>query len=64
MRWMPVTAAAIAYGQPEKNHFDHTDWTIIDAGVPPYIESKTVAERAARDCPRNSRTATAGHWAC
>ncbi|MEM6476847.1 MAG: NAD-dependent epimerase/dehydratase family protein [Pseudomonadota bacterium] len=43
------SAAAIAYGHPEKDHFDHTDWTNIDAGVAPYIESKTVAERAARD---------------
>ena len=43
------SAAAIAYGQPEKDHFDHTDWTRIEAGVPPYIESKTVAEKAARD---------------
>mgnify|MGYP000630999271 CR=1 FL=1 len=43
------SAAAIAYGQPEKDHFDYTDWTNLTANVPPYIESKTVAERAARD---------------
>ncbi|BDI60898.1 NAD-dependent epimerase/dehydratase family protein [Qipengyuania nanhaisediminis] len=43
------SAAAIAYGHPGKDHFDHTDWTNLEAGVPPYIESKTVAERAARD---------------
>lgn len=43
------SAAAIAYGRPHKDHFDHTDWTDIDAGVAPYIESKTDAERAARD---------------
>ncbi|MXP32124.1 NAD-dependent epimerase/dehydratase family protein [Parerythrobacter jejuensis] len=43
------SAAAIAYGHPDKDHFDHTDWTNLSAGVPPYIESKTVAERAARD---------------
>jgi len=43
------SAAAIAYGQPEKDHFTHLDWTNLTAGVPPYIESKTVAERAARD---------------
>jgi len=43
------SAAAIAYGQPEKDHFDYTDWTNLSAGVPPYIESKTVAERSARD---------------
>lgn len=43
------SAAAIAYGHPEKDHFDQNDWTNLDANVPPYIESKTVAERAARD---------------
>lgn len=43
------SAAAIAYGYPDRDHFDHTDWTNLDAGVAPYIESKTVAERAARD---------------
>lgn len=43
------SAAAIAYGHPEKDYFDYTDWTNLDANVPPYIESKTVAERAARD---------------
>ena len=43
------SAAAIAYGHPDKDHFDHTDWTNLDTDVPPYIESKTVAERAARD---------------
>jgi nucleoside-diphosphate-sugar epimerase len=44
------SAASIAYGQPEKNHFDHTDWTDLEApNVPPYIQSKTIAERAARD---------------
>ena len=43
------SAAAIAYGQKHKNHFDYTDWTDLTKGVPPYIESKTVAERSARD---------------
>ncbi|TNE29734.1 MAG: NAD-dependent epimerase/dehydratase family protein [Alphaproteobacteria bacterium] len=43
------SAAAIAYGHPAQDHFDHTDWTNLDANVPPYIESKTVAERAARE---------------
>ena len=43
------SAAAIAYGQPDKDHFTHLDRTDLTAGVPPYIESKTVAERAARD---------------
>lgn len=43
------SAAAIAYGHPQQDHFDYTDWTNIDAGVAPYIESKTVAERSARE---------------
>jgi dihydroflavonol-4-reductase len=43
------SAAAIAYGHPGKSHFDHTDWTNLDAEVSPYTESKTVAERVARD---------------
>ena len=44
------SAAAIAYGHPERDHFDHSDWTNLDApNVPPYIQSKTIAERAARD---------------
>ena len=43
------SAAAIAYGQPHKDRFDYTDWTNLTAGVAPYIESKTVAERSARD---------------
>lgn len=43
------SAAAIAYGQKDKDHFDYTDWTDLSRGVPPYIESKTVAERNARD---------------
>jgi len=43
------SAAAIAYGHPDQDDFDYTDWTNIEAGVPPYIESKTVAERAARE---------------
>ncbi len=44
------SAAAIAYGQGEKTHFDHRDWTNPDApGVAAYTKSKTVAERAARD---------------
>jgi nucleoside-diphosphate-sugar epimerase len=43
------SAAAIAYGQPDKDHFDYTDWTDLTTNPPPYIQSKTVAERAARD---------------
>lgn len=41
--------AAIAYGH-DKPVFTEADWTNPDArGVQPYIKSKTVAERAARD---------------
>lgn len=45
------SAAAIAYGHPiGKTQYDESDWTNIDApGVQPYIKSKTIAERAARD---------------
>lgn len=43
--------AAISYGHPKtKTQFDERDWTIVDApGIQPYIKSKTIAERAARD---------------
>jgi dihydroflavonol-4-reductase len=48
---MTSSAAAIAYGHPEKvRTFTEADWT--DATSPdayPYIRSKTIAERAARD---------------
>ena len=45
------SAAAIAYGHaPDKTRFDESDWTRIETpGVAPYIKSKTIAERAARD---------------
>ncbi|MGB7408737.1 MAG: NAD-dependent epimerase/dehydratase family protein [Pontixanthobacter sp.] len=44
------SAAAIAYGQGDKTHFDHTDWTDVTApGVSAYTKSKTLAENAARD---------------
>ncbi|WOE73997.1 NAD-dependent epimerase/dehydratase family protein [Alterisphingorhabdus coralli] len=45
------SAAAIAYGHGgAKTLFDQNDWTNLDApNVAPYIQSKTVAERAARD---------------
>ena len=48
---MTSSAAAIAYGHPPgKDHYDESDWTNIDApGVQPYVKSKTIAERAARD---------------
>ena len=43
--------AAISYGHHQsKSHFDERDWTNLDApGVQPYIKSKTIAERSARD---------------
>ncbi len=45
------SSAAIAYGHPaSKTLFDESDWTDADApGIQPYIKSKTVAERAARE---------------
>lgn len=45
------SSAAIAYGHTAlKTQFDERDWTNVDApGIQPYIKSKTVAERAARD---------------
>ena len=43
--------AAIAYGRSEKEYtVDESDWTDVDhADVYPYIKSKTLAERAARE---------------
>lgn len=48
---MTSSAAAIAYGHPAgKTEYTEDDWTNPDApGVQPYIKSKTIAERAARD---------------
>ena len=48
---MTSSAAAIAYGHPAgKSQYDENDWTNVDApGIQPYIKSKTIAERAARD---------------
>lgn len=48
---MTSSAAAIAYGHPPgKTDYTEADWTNPDApGVQPYIKSKTIAERAARD---------------
>jgi len=45
------SAAAIAYGHGKgRRTFSEADWTNVDApGVYPYIKSKTIAERAARD---------------
>lgn len=48
---MTSSVAAIAYGHgPGDHRFTEADWTNLAApGLPPYIQSKTVAERAARD---------------
>lgn len=48
---MTSSAAAIAYGHDRsRTSFTEADWTNVDApGVQPYIQSKTIAERAARD---------------
>ena len=48
---MTSSAAAIAYGHPAgKTEFNEADWTNIDApGIQPYIKSKAISERAARD---------------
>ncbi len=48
---MTSSVAAISYGHgPGEHHFTEADWTNLDApDVPPYVQSKTVAERAARD---------------
>ena len=48
---MTSSVAAIAYGHgPGEHRFTERDWTNLDApGVPPYVQSKTLAERAARD---------------
>jgi dihydroflavonol-4-reductase len=48
---MTSSVAAIAYGHgPGDHRFTESDWTKLDApGIPPYVQSKTVAERAARD---------------
>ena len=48
---MTSSVAAIAYGRGRGVHrFTEADWTPLDApGLSPYVRSKTVAERAARD---------------
>ncbi|MEA5360389.1 aldehyde reductase [Amycolatopsis sp., V23-08] len=39
---------AVGYGHPEATRvFTEADWTDVDAGIPPYQKSKTLAERAA-----------------
>jgi len=48
---MTSSVAAISYGRGRGvHHFTEADWTQLDRpGVSPYIQSKTIAERAARD---------------
>ena len=48
---MTSSVAAISYGHgPGEHHFNEDDWTRLQTpGIPPYIQSKTIAERAARD---------------
>jgi nucleoside-diphosphate-sugar epimerase len=48
---MTSSVAAIGYGRGRGvHHFTEADWTRLDRpGISPYIQSKTIAERAARD---------------
>jgi dihydroflavonol-4-reductase len=48
---MTSSVAAIAYGRGRGvHHFTEADWTNLDKpGITPYVQSKTIAERAARD---------------
>jgi dihydroflavonol-4-reductase len=48
---MTSSVAAIAYGRGRGvHHFTEADWTQLDRpGITPYVQSKTIAERAARD---------------
>ena len=48
---MTSSVAAISYGRGRgEHHFTEADWTPLSApGITPYVQSKTVAERAARD---------------
>ncbi len=48
---MTSSVAAIAYGRGRGvHHFTEADWTRLDQpGLTPYVRSKTIAERAARD---------------
>ncbi len=48
---MTSSVAAISYGSGRGvHHFTEADWTdLSQPGISPYIQSKTVAERAARD---------------
>ena len=48
---MTSSVAAIAYGRGRGvHHFTEADWTVLEKpGITAYIQSKTIAERAARD---------------
>ncbi len=48
---MTSSVAAISYGHGRGEHrFTEADWTRLDRpGLTPYVQSKTIAERAARD---------------
>ncbi len=48
---MTSSVAAISYGRgPGEHHFTERDWTDLSSpGLSPYVQSKTVAERAARE---------------
>lgn len=48
---MTSSVAAISYGHgPGEHHFTEDDWTRLEVpGIPPYVQSKAIAERAARD---------------
>jgi dihydroflavonol-4-reductase len=48
---MTSSVAAVSYGRGRGvHHFTEADWTQLDKpGLSPYIQSKTIAERAARD---------------
>jgi dihydroflavonol-4-reductase len=48
---MTSSVAAVSYGRGRGiHHFTEADWTLLDKpGLTPYIQSKTIAERAARD---------------
>jgi len=47
---MTSSMAAIAYGHEGRTRFTEADWTDVNArDIYPYVKSKTIAERAARD---------------
>lgn len=48
---MTSSVAAIAYGHgPGEHHLTERDWTQLEKpGIPAYVQSKTIAERVARD---------------